>query len=115
MLKARFFIPIFAFARTMPIMRTSVPPMSLACAPKTCSTRARTEDLVRLLLLACSVRGLPRMVGNENAVEAGTLRKITFGGKDDIVVPPGAPVVSDPLDMTRRGSGETRGLHLPAG
>ncbi|TQE92836.1 MAG: CBS domain-containing protein [Spiribacter salinus] len=35
----------------MPIVRTRVPPMSLACAPKTCSTRTRTVDLVRLLPL----------------------------------------------------------------
>ena len=61
MLQARFFIPILAFARTMPIVRTSVPPMSLACAPKMCSTRARTEDFVRLLPLPCSVSGLPRL------------------------------------------------------
>src|SRR6056297_1287718 len=40
-------------------MRTSVPPMSLACAPKICSTRTRTVDLVRLLPLACAVTGLP--------------------------------------------------------
>lgn len=40
------------------------------------------------------------LAGEDNAVEAGTFRKITFGGKDDIVVPPGAPAISDPLDMT---------------
>lgn len=40
------------------------------------------------------------LAGEDNAVETGTLRKITFGGKDDIVVPPGAPAISDPLHMT---------------
>ncbi len=39
MLQAMFFIPILALARAMPIVRTIVPPMSLVCAPKTCSTR----------------------------------------------------------------------------
>ena len=58
---AMFFIPIFALARAKPIVRTSVPPMSLVCAPKTCSTRTRTVDFVRLLPLACSVSGLPRL------------------------------------------------------
>ena len=57
---ARFFIPILAFARIRPMVRTSVPAMSLVCAPNTCSTRARTADLVRLLALPCSVSGLPR-------------------------------------------------------
>jgi len=36
----------------------------------------------------------------DGAVTADTIRKITFGGKDGIVVPPGAPVVSDPVDLT---------------
>ena len=40
------------------------------------------------------------IAGQDNAIAAGTLRKITFGGQDGIVVPPGAPAVSDPLDMT---------------
>lgn len=39
------------------------------------------------------------LAGNDNAVESGTLRKITFGGKDGILVPPGAPAISDPLEM----------------
>ena len=39
------------------------------------------------------------IAGNGNSIEAGTLREITFGGRDAVVVPPGAPAVSDPLDM----------------
>ena len=42
MLRAGLFIPILALARPMPILRTKVPPMSLACAPKLCPTRNRT-------------------------------------------------------------------------
>ena len=61
MLQARFFMPILALALTRPMVRTAVPPMSLACAPKMCSTRTRTVDLVRLLFCACSVSGLPRL------------------------------------------------------
>lgn len=32
--------------------------------------------------------------------ETGMLRKLTFGGKDTIVIPPGAPAISDPVDLT---------------
>ncbi|UNK39951.1 SGNH/GDSL hydrolase family protein (plasmid) [Shinella sp. H4-D48] len=35
--------------------------------------------------------------GDKDAVAAGTLHKLTFGGKDEIVVTPGAPAISDPL------------------
>ncbi|WLS04803.1 SGNH/GDSL hydrolase family protein [Shinella oryzae] len=38
--------------------------------------------------------------GDNGAVAAGSLRKVTFSGKDDIVVPPGAPAISDPLPLT---------------
>lgn len=40
------------------------------------------------------------LAGEGGAAEPGTIRKITFGGKDEIVVPPGAPAISDPLDMS---------------
>ncbi|HEF5874277.1 TPA: SGNH/GDSL hydrolase family protein [Burkholderia cenocepacia] len=54
------------------------------------------------------------IAGNDNAVEPGTLRKITFGGKDTIVVPPGAPAVSDPLDMSVDPHGKlVVSLYLP--
>ncbi|KAB2680891.1 SGNH/GDSL hydrolase family protein [Brucella pseudintermedia] len=54
------------------------------------------------------------IAGNDIAVEPGTLRKITFGGKDAIVVPPGAPAVSDPLDMSVDPHGKlVVSLYLP--
>ena len=54
------------------------------------------------------------IAGENNAVEAGTLRKVTFGGKDYIVVPPGAPAVSDPLDMTVDAQGKLAvSIYLP--
>ena len=61
MLFARVFTLIRALARTRPMVRSRVPPISLACAPKMCSTtgrqcmplhvrdgRTRTVDFVRL-------------------------------------------------------------------
>ncbi len=44
---------MWARARMAPMLRTSVPPMSFACDPKTCSTRARTLAFV---LLPCFSR-----------------------------------------------------------
>lgn len=40
------------------------------------------------------------LAGESATAEPGTIHKLTFGGQDDIVVPPGAPAVTDPLDMT---------------
>ncbi|MCM2505514.1 SGNH/GDSL hydrolase family protein [Aureimonas altamirensis] len=40
------------------------------------------------------------LAGENGAAEPGTIRKLTFGGEDGIVIPPGAPAVSDPLDLT---------------
>lgn len=33
-------------------------------------------------------------------IQPGSDRALTFGGKDSITIPPGAPVISDPVDMT---------------
>lgn len=40
------------------------------------------------------------LAGESGAAEPGTIHTLTFGGKDEIVVPPGAPAISDPLDMS---------------
>jgi lysophospholipase L1-like esterase len=37
------------------------------------------------------------IAGDNDAAATGTLHKLTFSGKDDVVVPPGAPAMSDPL------------------
>lgn len=39
------------------------------------------------------------LAGKGSATVAGTNRPITFGGKTSAVVPPGAPLVSDPVDL----------------
>lgn len=39
------------------------------------------------------------LASEQGPAASGPIHKITFGGKDTIIVPPGAPVVSDPLDM----------------
>jgi lysophospholipase L1-like esterase len=38
--------------------------------------------------------------GRSGAASADAIHRITFGGQDGIVVPPGAPAISDPVDMT---------------
>lgn len=39
------------------------------------------------------------LVDTQSAIVSGTDRPITFGGKASAVVPPGAPLVSDPVDL----------------
>ena len=39
------------------------------------------------------------LAGTGSAIVAGTDRPITFGGKASAIVPPGAPLVSDPVDL----------------
>lgn len=40
------------------------------------------------------------LAGEDGAAQPGTIHKLTFGGEDGITIPPGAPAVSDPLDLT---------------
>lgn len=40
------------------------------------------------------------LAGPSGAPSADKIRKLTFAGKDSIVIPPGAPAISDPVDMT---------------
>lgn len=54
------------------------------------------------------------LAGESGAAEPGTIRRITFGGKNDIVVPPGAPAVSDPLQLTVDAHGKLAvSIYLP--
>lgn len=40
------------------------------------------------------------LAGKEGAAPAGAIHRLTFdGGKDGILVPPGAPAISDPIDL----------------
>ena len=50
--------PSRALARTIPMLRTSVPTMSLLWAPNTCSTRARTFERVALPRFSRSLSSL---------------------------------------------------------
>ncbi len=40
------------------------------------------------------------LAGQGGGTEPDTIRKITFSGKDGIVVPPGAPAISDPVELS---------------
>lgn len=51
---------------------------------------------------------------HEAAVEGSSIRKLTFGGAASIVVPPGAPALSDPIDITAPDQGDlVVSLYLP--
>lgn len=54
------------------------------------------------------------LAGENGAAEPGTIQKLTFGGEDGIVIPPGAPAVSDPLDLTVEARAELAiSIYLP--
>ena len=40
-------MPILNLARTMPMVRTILPPIEFCCWPNTCSTRARTFERLK--------------------------------------------------------------------
>jgi hypothetical protein len=39
------------------------------------------------------------LAGTGSAIAAGSDRKLTFSGQDSTIIPPGAPAVSDPVDL----------------
>lgn len=42
------------------------------------------------------------LAANANAIDPATLRLVRFGGKSAAVIPPGAPFVSDPVDLATK-------------
>ena len=54
------------------------------------------------------------LAGEGAAIEAGSDRALTFGGHPSVTVPPGAPIVSDPVDLTVPALGSVAvSLYLP--
>ena len=54
------------------------------------------------------------LAGENGAAQPGTIRKLTFGGEDGITIPPGAPAVSDPVDMAVDARGRLAvSIYLP--
>ena len=48
------------------------------------------------------------------SVVTGSLRPVTFGGQDAILIPPGAPILSDPVDLRiKNGSEISISLYFP--
>jgi len=39
------------------------------------------------------------LAGDGGAVDVAGVKKLTFGGRDSVVIPPGAPILSDPVDL----------------
>lgn len=54
------------------------------------------------------------LAGKGSAIDAGSDRTLTFGGQTSVTVPPGAPVVSDPVELTVPAEGDVAvSLYLP--
>ena len=45
-------------------------------------------------------RGRNRVAGEAGKIKEGSAHAVTFGGNPTIVIPPGAPAISDPVDMS---------------
>jgi lysophospholipase L1-like esterase len=64
-----------------------------------------------LLIGAASVA----LAGKDSEVIAASLRRLTFGGEKSVIIPPGAPAVSDPVEFNAAPlSDVTLSLYLPA-
>ena len=54
------------------------------------------------------------LAGKESSIKPGSLRKLTFGGADSIIIPPGAPALSDPVDLPVKSLSELAvSIYLP--
>lgn len=54
------------------------------------------------------------LAGIGSAIDAGSVKTLTFGGQDTVTIPPGAPVVSDPVALSVPNGGNlTVSLFLP--
>ncbi len=54
------------------------------------------------------------IAGNQSVIDVASIRKLTFGGSTSIVIPPGAPIVSDPIEFPVKDSQELAvSLYLP--
>lgn len=54
------------------------------------------------------------LVGQNGAVEPGSLKPLTWGGSSQVVIPPGAPMVSDPVDLPAKALGSVAvSIYLP--
>lgn len=58
--------------------------------------------------------GSVAIAGEGGAVDAASLKPLTWGGKTSVVVPPGAPILSDPVDLAVKPlSSVSVSLYLP--
>ncbi len=58
--------------------------------------RFSNEYGTKALMIGAASVGL---IGPDGAIQSGTLRKLSFGGATSILIPPGAPALSDPVDL----------------
>ena len=58
--------------------------------------------------------GSVALAGEAGAVDPGTIKPLTWGGQSQIVIPPGAPMISDPVDLPVKALGSLSvSLFLP--
>jgi hypothetical protein len=60
--------------------------------------RVRISNEEGKVLLVVGGASIAR-AGNEMDALPGTMRRLTFSGKSSVTIPPGAPMLSDPVDL----------------
>ena len=55
------------------------------------------------------------VAGKDGAVDKASLKPLTWGGRPFVVAPPGAPVISDPVDLKVEFAVRTGGQYLSPG
>jgi lysophospholipase L1-like esterase len=85
--------------------------MRLSLGGEQLRVRISNEFGNRPLLIGAGSVGIPK---DPSTVVEGTLKKMTFGGRTSISAPPGAAVISDPVDLQVKSGGEVCiSLYLP--
>jgi lysophospholipase L1-like esterase len=75
--------------------------------------RVSNEEGDKPLRIAAGSVGL---AGTGFDAQPGSIRSLTFGGRRDIVIPPGAPALSDPVNISVTVDSElVASLHVPGG
>ena len=91
-----YFVPQEIMATPTPLAGTLRHRVRLSVGGSRLQLRLSNEIGDRPLMVGGASIGLP---GGDEGMTADSLQRVTFAGQPGIIIPPGAPVLSDPLDL----------------
>lgn len=98
-----YFVPQEIMATPTPLAGTLRHRVRLSVGGARLQLRFSNETGDRPLHIGAASIGLPQ---GHDECEPGSLTRVSFGGQPGILIPPGAPVLSDPLDLVVAPLGE---------